>query len=423
MANDFNKEERVAFEEILMGFDDALVLSRMVNVYRTDQQMMERTSDIIWRPMPYIARSFDGLDQTANFNDQTQLSVPATIGFNKSSPWILTAEELRDQLQEKRLGDAAKQKLGSDINVAAMNVAALQGTIVVDIAAASSDATLGGYASLAECDASMNEIGVNYQDRYAALSSRDYNGLAKDLADRQTMGPKVTSAYERSYVGVNAGFDTHKLDYANRIAAALGGATTLNGANQYYTPVATQTAATGERSNVDNRYQQITVSNTVGVVAGDAFTLAGVQSVHLITKQATGQSKTFRVISVDSGTTMTISPPIISAGGATQVEEQYKNVNATPADGAALTWLNTDAAAINPFWQKEALEILPGRYAIPENSGAAIIRGSTDQGFELVMTKFFNNKTFKIEYRCDTKFGVANLQPEMTGILLYGQTS
>ena len=145
--------------------------------------------------------------------------------------------------------------------------------------------------------------------------------------------------------------------------------------------------------------------------------------MQLITKGATGQSKTFRVISVDSGTLATISPPIISAGGGTQAEEQYKNVNATPADGAALTWLNTDAAPINPFWQMDALEILPGRYVVPENSGVAVQSGKTDQGFELVMTKFFDIDTFKIKYRCDIKFGVVNLQPEMTGILLFGQTS
>jgi hypothetical protein len=42
MSNSFSKEERVAFEDILEGFQDALVLSRNVSVYNTDQTMMER---------------------------------------------------------------------------------------------------------------------------------------------------------------------------------------------------------------------------------------------------------------------------------------------------------------------------------------------------------------------------------------------
>jgi hypothetical protein len=135
--------------------------------------MMERASDIIWRPMPYIARSFDGADQTSNFADQTQLSVPATLGFQKSSPWQMDAKELRDALQEGRLGEAAKQKLASDINVSLMSVASLQGTIVVKRTAAAS-----GYDDIAAADAAMNEIGVQMDSRAIALSSRDYNAMA-----------------------------------------------------------------------------------------------------------------------------------------------------------------------------------------------------------------------------------------------------
>ena len=134
MANNFSKEERVAFEDILEGFNDALVLSRNVTVYNTDQAMMERTNNVIWRPMPYISQSFGGsftLDMTGNFKDYTQLAVPSTIGFNRSVPWVMSAIELRDALQENRLGDSAKQKLASDINLAIMNVAAAQGTLVV----------------------------------------------------------------------------------------------------------------------------------------------------------------------------------------------------------------------------------------------------------------------------------------------------
>ena len=115
MSNLFSKEERVAFETLLEGFQDALVLSRNVSIYNTDQVTMERTSDTIWRPQPYISQSFDGTDQTSNFKDYVQLSVPARIGFSKSVPWVLTTKELRDSLQENRLGDSAKQKLASDI--------------------------------------------------------------------------------------------------------------------------------------------------------------------------------------------------------------------------------------------------------------------------------------------------------------------
>lgn len=424
MANAFSKEERVAFENILEGFQDALVLSRNVAIYRTDDVLMERTNNVIWRPQPYIAQSFTGTDMTSNFKDFVQLSVPATLGFNKSVPWVLTATELRDSLQEGRLGDAARQKLASDVNVAVMAVAANQGTLVVKRTSAAS-----GLDDVAQAEAAFNEIGVQNFDRYLALSTRDYNGMASNLAasTRSFGNAKSDKAFERAYVGPVASFETYKLDYANRLTARAGTGVTVNGANQYYTPKATSTAGTGEVSNVDNRYQNLAITVTSGTVkVGDCFTITGVNSCHLITKGDTGSLKTFRVTGIVSGAggtgTIQISPPIISGGGSTDAELEYKNVTATPANGATITFLNTVDAAVNPFWQKDAIEILPGRYAVPGDAGAAVMRASTDQGIELVMQKQYDINTMKTKYRLDCLFGVVNKQPEMSGIILFSQT-
>ena len=421
MANQFSKEERVAFELLMEGFNDQLVLSRNISSYQTDQVTMERTSDVIWRPQPYIAQSFDGMDQTANFKEYVQLSVPARIGYSKSSPFQLTAKELRDALQEQRLGQAAKQKLASDINRAVMDVAATQGTLVVKRTTAAS-----GFDDVAQCEAIFNEQGVSYNDRYLALSTRDYNGMASNLASRQTMQGKPVTAYEKAYVGTVASFETYKLDYANRLAAAAGGAgltvSTLDAAGNYYIPKATSTATSGEVGNVDNRYQTITISSTTNVAAGDAFTIANVNAVHHITKGDTGQLKTFRVISVDSSTTMTISPPIISNQVANDASTAYQNcVVNTKASNSAIVFLNTTAAAVNPFWQKDAIELIPGRYAVPTDAGVAVMRGTVDQGIEIVMQKWYDINNMKLKYRVDTLFGVVNKQPEMSGIILFGQ--
>lgn len=416
MANAFSKEERIAFEQMLEGFQDALVLSKLVSTYRTESTMMERSADIIWRPQPYIAQSFAGTDQTTNFKDNTQLTVPATLGFSRSVPWTLTAKQLRDMLQEQRITDSAHQKLASDINVAINNVASLQGTLVVKRTSAAS-----GFDDVAQAEAVMNEQGIPMFDRYFGLSTRDYNGMASNLAGRGTMTGKPTTAYEQAFVGRVANFDTYKMDYTPRQAAAAGGAITLNGANQYYTPKSVSVAATGEQGNVDNRYQLLTVTSTANVQPGDAFVIAGANATHHITKQDTGQSKTFRVIAVVSGTVLQISPPIISAGGGTDAEKQYQNVTATPASNAAITWLNTAAGYLNPFWQKDAIELLPGRYAVPEDAGVAVLRAATDQGIEVVLQKWYDIKTMNTLYRADTLFGTVNKQPEMSGVMLFSQ--
>ena len=423
MANAFSKEERVAFEDLLEGFNDALILSRNVSVYNTDSAMMERARDTIWRPMPYIAQSINataGSSIAGSYQDMTQLSVPATLGYSKAVPWTMTTLELRDALQEGRLGTAARQKLASDINQAVLDVAANQGTLVV-----TTSTPAGDYDDVALCDTIMNEQGVPDFDRFLALSSRDYNGLAGNLAaaTRSFGNAKSDSAYERSFVGMVAGFDTYKLDTAKRITAQAAAPTmnTTLAANVEYVPQATSVAVGGE-INVDNRYQQVTVSSTAGLAAGDAFEIAGVEAVHHITKQSTGQLKTFRVISVDNPTTMTISPAIISGGGGTDAELQYKNVElASTSATAAITFLNTTAANVNCFWQRDALELLPGRFAVPSDAGTAVMRATTDQGVELVMQKFYDIDSMTIKYRLDTLFGVCCKQPEMAGILLFDQ--
>lgn len=421
MSNSFSKEERVLFEDVLEGFNDELILSRNVAKFNTDQTTMERANDTIWRPQPYIMRTFDGSDQTSNYQGNTQLSVPATIGFWKSAPWIMTALELRDAIQEGSLYKAGRQKLASDINIAVMNVAALQGTIFSKRSTAAS-----GFDDVAAIEAIFNEQGIQQDDRYGAYSTRDYNGMASNLAARQTVQGKVQTAYEKAQVGRVASFELFKLDYAVRQAAAAGGGSlTINtlvaGAN-YYTPRATSVATTGESSNVDNRYQTVTISSTTSVAAGDAFTIAGVNAVHHITKGDTGQLKTFRVISVPSSTTLVISPPIISGQGSTDAEIQYQNVTVTGSATAAIVFLNTVAASVNPFWHKDAIEILPGSMVLPSDAGVSIMRGTTEQGIQLIITKSVDQDTFKIKYRIDTRFGVCNKQPEMTGIQMFSQT-
>ena len=351
MANGFSKEEVVAFDKVLEGFQDAMVMSKLFKTYQTDQTQMERTGDIIWRPQPYIMQSYSGLDQTANFGDVAQLAVPATIGFKQSVPFKLTATELRDLMQSQRLGDAAKQKLASDINISCSNLAALTGSLVVKRTVAAT-----GFDDVALMEAIMNEQGVPMENRRLTLSTRDYNGMASNLAGRQVLqAGKTLTAYEKAQVGQVASFDTYKLDYAYRLTAAAGVTVTVNGANQRYVPVPTTTTSAGSL-NVDNRFQNLTVGVVSGTIKiGDAFTIAGVNAVHHITKQDTGNLKTFRVTAIVSGGggagVIQITPPIIAADSApTAAESMYKNVTATPASGAAITFLNTVAAYVNPFW-------------------------------------------------------------------------
>lgn len=425
MANSFSKEELVAFDEVFTRFEDNLVISKLFNTFTVDGQMMERGGNTIWRPMPYIAQSFTGLDQSSNFaRNYTQLVVPATLSYSHSVPLTLSATELRDQLQRQRLGDAALQRLASDINVDCSNIAALTGTMFVKQSGAAS-----GFSNVAALDTAFNRTGVNMENRIAVFSSTDYNTMAADLAGRQVLQPgKTLSGYEKALVGTVANFETYKLDYAYRLTAAAGTTVTVNGASQYYTPAATTLDAGGlVYVNKDNRYQNLTVAVVSGTIkVGDAFTIAGVNEVHHITKADTGSLKTFRVTGIVSGAggsgVIQISPPIISATGGTDAEKQYQNCTAAPANGAAITWLNTVSAPVNPFWQGDAFEIVPGRYEPDDNAGLAVASATTSQGVTITMARQGAIGDLSTKYRWDVYYGLVNKQPEMTGATMFNQT-
>ena len=436
MSNSFSKEEKVSFEQMLEGFNDALVMSRNVTVYNYNQTDAARTTALpssvspnygtVWRPQPYIMPSVTSTPGTpVTFSDKTQLTVPASITNLKTVAWGMTSVELRDALQEGRLAAGANQKLASDINVAVMQTATALGSLVV-----TTGTPAGSFDDIALCDSIMNETGVASDSRYLSLSSRSYNGLAGNVVGTtRSFGTNNRSdkAFERAYVGMVSSFDTYKQDYALRKTAAAGVALTVStlnaGGNVNYVPLATNTGVAGVL-NVDNRFQTITLSSNVGVAAGDAFTIAGITSVHLITKQSTGQLKTFRVVSVGAANTVVITPPIISAANApAQSELQYQNCERSGLGGAAqaIVFLNSTTADYNCFWHKSAIELLPGRLAIPENAGVAVMRATTDQGLEVVMQKQFDIASSLTQYRVDVLFGTAMLNPEMAGILLFDQ--
>ena len=419
----FNKQEIVAFEQSLAGFEDGLVVSEKFTTVNISDVEAERANNILWRPQPYIAQSFNGLDQSANFQtNYTQLSTPISIGFSHSVPLVLSATELRDLLQEQRLGQAAMQRLASDINIACSNLAALTGTIFIKRSAAAA-----GFDDVAAIDTAMNRLGIDPMNRRAFYSSSDYNNMASNLAGRVLDNSKSLNAYERAFVGNVASIDTHKLDYAFRLTAAAGVTVTVNGANQRYVPRATSTAGTGEISNVDNRFQNLTIAVVSGTVkVGDAFQIANVNEVHHITKQDTGSPKTFRITAIISGGggsgVVQISPPIIAADSSPTLPElQYRNCTATPANGAAITFLNTATGFANPFWQGDCMQIMPGRYRPALDSGLAIMTATTKQGITVTMARQGLIGDLSTRYRWDVFYGLANMQPQMSGIEMFSQ--
>lgn len=420
-ANSFSKEEKVLFAEQILAFEDALDAAGLIRVKKLDATDLARSNDACWVPAPYIMTSNDGLDQSGNFAGKTQLSVPLYVNRYKSVPFQLDGLELRDALQEKRLFDGALEKLASDVNLSAIQTISLNSSLTIKRSGAAS-----GFDDLAACSVMLDQNGVPASRRKAMLNSADYLGCASDLskASRSLIGDISPKALQQAYVGDLAGISTFRESYTLERAAAAGAgitATTLAAGVNVYVPRSTTSSGDGNL-NVDNRRQTMTFSSTTGMVAGDRFTIANVFNVHPITKQSTGVLKTFVVISIASGTTAVVSPPMISAQNGEEAAKQYQNCTVSTASGtAAVVFLNTTTKQENYFFHEDAILISPSSIAFPEDAGCARMSATTKNGISVVMLKQASVETGTVKYRADARWGVNCVRPEASGVILFSQ--
>lgn len=420
MATSFTKQEQVMFDDVIKGFEDLLVIAKGAELYNplTPQEAVNAL-DKFWMPAPMIGASYDGFDQSANFDGLTQLNVPASIGYHKSIPKTLSSKNLRNTYAMDQFGKAAKQKLASDVNLALFNTAALYGSVVSNRTGAAT-----GYDDVADLDNRFTRIGVPQDNRMAFYAPSAMNAMAGNLAGRSEATERSKNAYEKAMIRSDiAGFEVFKNDQEILLAAAGGGTTTVNGANQRTVPSATVTSA-GITENKDNRYTDLVITATTyaNIKVGDAFTITGVNEINLITKQNTGQLKTFRVVDKPAANTIRIYPAIIDAAEGSIGSKEYANVSATPANGANITWLNTANAALNPFFRKESLILIPGTFAVDADDGWQVMRATTDLGIGITYTRQGNINDLSCKARWDIDFGTALLNPEMAGVQLFNQT-
>lgn len=417
MSNQFNKEEVVLFEQVLEKFDSDNIVAKRASRFNQPGKEMQRRGDTVWRPQPMISTTVDGLDITSKIGSVTQLSVPATLSTIENVPFQMNAKELRDEMYREQKARSAAQALSAVINRAMANNIKTWGSLTVDVAGA-----LTGYDDVSLCDALMIENDITNMDKTMVLNARDYNLMAGNLASR-TLRQRSELALSNAELGDIAGFDTYKTSFGPSLTAAAGGAgITVNG-EQKYVPVSTSTASSGEVENVDNRTMDLTVSSTTSVVAGDKFTIADVNAVSHVNKNDTGQLKTFTVIEVVDSTTLKIAPPII-VKGASDAETDYANCSQAALNSKGITFLNTDTVQTNMFFVNDSIEVFGGRLAFDDDmAGVAVTRMMTDSGIEIIFAKQGDVKTGVSTYRFTVFFGVTNLNPEMNGVLLGGQTS
>lgn len=421
MANQLAKDLEIMFENYVEGFEAACVVSRNAKKFRPGDTAMQRAGDVLYRPQHYHMNIEEGLDLSGKTSTAlVQRLVPSVFKEPKNILYTLDAREMRDPEHKTEAGRAAGMRLAAQIDSDLISMVTQRATNVVAIPASENGSRgLALWNGAADIDATMTAIGVPQGiNRRSFWNPFNYKDLAGELGHRAYAQGATMTAYEKAQIPPVASFDSYKTDISGRLPKAVTVEDTITLAEA---PAHKVEAKDVNGMPVDNRQGTIKIS-AKSLQVGDAFTIAGVNSVHQITKDTTGQPQVFRVLAVDTaGTTVTISPKILPPDNTDEASRPYANVDANAASGAVITVLNKNAAPANLFWADGSVELMYGKLAFPTGQGPQVMTATTEQGATLIMSYAFDHIKGVTTARFTTLYGCSVLVPEYTGIVIAGQ--
>jgi hypothetical protein len=418
MANSLTKEESIAWEHGCEAFENLNVFANNADIFKPEQTasaLSGQTQRIPYANQLEVSR---GLDITSSFKDVADITVPISLakGDLYNGPFQLDVNESSVQRRVTDNVDAAIRRISSEISKDCANLAIDRGVLCQGFTG-----NLTNYNELSSGSTMLDEVEATGRERHLYLPPRIHQGVANELGSRATDNRRDMSAYERGQLPMISDMMTHKTNSLKQIGANSATTVTVNGASQDVTPVAYNSDggyAAGETDDV--RTQVLTVTNTSGSLTnGDIFTIAGVNRIGIDSKEDTGQLMTFRVVSGGGTTSVTISPAIVASGA-------YQNVSAAPADGAAITAVNSVAATPSVFTSKDAFMLYCDELnweALEGSAGVVLGTYTTTSGIQVAFLKQGSIKTGVVDYRLSAWCKPNLVDPLKCGLILPNQST
>lgn len=326
MANSFYTPTVVA-KEFVRLLEQELVLGGMVGTDMSGEFKKNGDTVYVRRQMQYLGQD-DNIDLTSFTEDVVEGTVPVAMNRTWSNKVTIGATDRTlsfDRWSEQViLPNARRCAERIEIELAALytkfyHFAGTPGTPPSTV------------LELAEAGAYMSDVGIPYSGRVAYHPPTVAAKISDAIATSNVQG-RNQNALEKAMIGYAGGFDNYDTSYMpTHTVGVATGTPLINGASQNVTYATAKD--TWSQSLITDGW---TNSTTGILLAGDTFTIAGVNSVHPGTKTSTGRLQTFTVLAdANSGAstgpaTLTVSPPIITSGA-------FQTVDAVPADNAAIT--------------------------------------------------------------------------------------
>lgn len=246
--------------------------------------------------------------------------------------------------------------------------------------------------------------------RCMLISSSMMTSLGSNITSIFHPADEITKAWKEGVIGELATFMFYESQSLySHTAGTWAAAVTVNGANQSGTAL-TITATAGDTFNV-----------------GDKFSIANVNNVNPMTRRVPGKSynKVFTVtqalVAAGGGAdVLNFLPPIYGPGS------QYQNVDALPANGAALTlWPGTAApngkvGTVGLGLTRQAFAIVGAKLYTPQAVEKAGTAQDPDTGLSVRKVKAWDPVRSVQVNRMDSLFGLGNLYQDNGAVTVAG---
>jgi hypothetical protein len=383
MANTIITSDMIA-KEALMQVKNNMVMGNHVHREYKDEFAKVGSTVSIRKPVKFEAK--DGATRVAQ--DVSETTVPFVINKRKHVSWSFSTQDLTLSIEEysKRYITPAAIALANQVDADLCDL--YKGVHQSSGAAGVTPATFKAFAG---ASTELNRFAVPMDSRSLVLDTDAELNAADVLKGLYNPG-MVEDAVRNIATGRIGNMTTYMDQNIKTHTAGTADANyDVNGADQ-----------TGSSINVD------TGSGTI--LEGDLITFASVYSVNPVSRQSTGNLKTFTVTGTTGGATVTnieIEPAIITSGA-------YQNVTNAPADGDDVVLTATHQA--NLAFHRNAFGLVVVPLEMPD--GAPFKARQTADNLSIRVLKDYDIDNDEDIIRIDILYGVKDIYPEFACRLL-----
>jgi hypothetical protein len=332
--------------------------------------------------------------------DTEQSQTTLTVSSQRHVAMRFTSEELAMDID-----DFSKRHVEPAVAVLAANIEADAFNMIDEVANTVHAGTAVAFSEVLQGRKKLVDGLAPQGDRAAILDTQANVDLVDALKGLFQDSSQISSQYKEGMMGRTAGFDFYENTLLPSHTTGAEG-----GLGNYLVNDATAGVTTGANLTSGSL---IVDTGTKTIKEGDVFTIANVYSVQPESKVSTGELQQFTVLADAAGAgTLSIAPPIITAG-------EYQNVNSVPANNAALTFLGAASTAYKQslLFQKGFACFATADLVMPKNVHMASRRQF--EGISMRLVSDYDIVKDRVYTRLDVLYGFKVLRPQLACKILH----